>query len=61
MELAPPPTVVFGSIAFAVFWVLAVFPCVPFLPIGRTAGSPSRCNVYGRIKSSQSRSSFCCN
>ncbi|KAI8569624.1 hypothetical protein RHMOL_Rhmol02G0292200 [Rhododendron molle] len=28
-----------GSVAFAVFWVLAVFPAVPFLPIGRTAGS----------------------
>lgn len=28
-----------GSIAFAIFWVLAVFPAVPFLPIGRTAGS----------------------
>lgn len=39
MALAPPPTVVLGSIAFAIFWVLAVFPCVPFLPIGRTAGS----------------------
>lgn len=31
--------VVLGSIAFAIFWVLAVFPAVPFLPIGRTAGS----------------------
>lgn len=31
--------VVLGSIAFAVFWVLAVFPAVPFLPIGRTAGA----------------------
>ncbi|KAL5718644.1 hypothetical protein ACHQM5_011524 [Ranunculus cassubicifolius] len=31
--------VVLGSFAFAVFWVLAVFPAVPFLPIGRTAGS----------------------
>ncbi|KAL2334743.1 hypothetical protein Fmac_015956 [Flemingia macrophylla] len=39
MALAPPPTVVLGSIAFAIFWVLAVFPSVPFLPIGRTAGS----------------------
>ncbi|KAK7380342.1 hypothetical protein VNO78_32850 [Psophocarpus tetragonolobus] len=39
MALAPPPTVILGSIAFAIFWVLAVFPCVPFLPIGRTAGS----------------------
>lgn len=28
-----------GSIAFAIFWMLAVFPAVPFLPIGRTAGS----------------------
>ncbi|XVE58499.1 hypothetical protein DITRI_Ditri04bG0174400 [Diplodiscus trichospermus] len=31
--------VVLGSFAFAIFWVLAVFPSVPFLPIGRTAGS----------------------
>lgn len=39
--MAMPPTVkvVLGSIAFAVFWVLAVFPAVPFMPIGRTAGS----------------------
>ncbi|XP_061353825.1 silicon efflux transporter LSI2-like isoform X2 [Gastrolobium bilobum] len=39
MALAPIPKVVLGSIAFAIFWVLAVFPSVPFLPIGRTAGS----------------------
>ncbi|KAI9084161.1 hypothetical protein K1719_033832 [Acacia pycnantha] len=39
MALAPLPKVILGSFAFAVFWVLAVFPAVPFLPIGRTAGS----------------------
>ncbi|XP_057480836.1 silicon efflux transporter LSI2-like [Actinidia eriantha] len=39
MAMAPTVKVVLGSIAFAVFWVLAVFPAVPFLPIGRTAGS----------------------
>ncbi|OIW08039.1 hypothetical protein TanjilG_20140 [Lupinus angustifolius] len=39
MALAPIPKVILGSIAFAIFWVLAVFPAVPFLPIGRTAGS----------------------
>lgn len=39
MALAPTIKVVLGSIAFAIFWVLAVFPAVPFLPIGRTAGS----------------------
>ncbi|KAK2366780.1 silicon efflux transporter LSI2 [Trifolium repens] len=39
MALAPTQKVVLGSIAFAIFWVLAVFPAVPFLPIGRTAGS----------------------
>ncbi|KAJ9706454.1 hypothetical protein PVL29_001789 [Vitis rotundifolia] len=39
MALAPTEKVVLGSIAFAIFWVLAVFPAVPFLPIGRTAGS----------------------
>ncbi|RWW76421.1 hypothetical protein BHE74_00015489 [Ensete ventricosum] len=39
MALASVPVVVLGSIAFAIFWMLAVFPAVPFLPIGRTAGS----------------------
>jgi hypothetical protein len=39
MALASAVNVVLGSIAFAIFWVLAVFPAVPFLPIGRTAGS----------------------
>lgn len=39
MELASVPKLVLGSIAFAIFWMLAVFPAVPFLPIGRTAGS----------------------
>ncbi|KAI3458127.1 hypothetical protein Pfo_014790 [Paulownia fortunei] len=39
MAMAPAVKVVLGSIAFAIFWVLAVFPAVPFLPVGRTAGS----------------------
>lgn len=39
MAIAGTVKVVLGSIAFATFWVLAVFPAVPFLPIGRTAGS----------------------
>ncbi|WOK98917.1 hypothetical protein Cni_G07629 [Canna indica] len=39
MALASVPEVVMGSIAFTVFWMLAVFPAVPLLPIGRTAGS----------------------
>ncbi|KAK4384968.1 Silicon efflux transporter LSI2 [Sesamum angolense] len=39
MVMAPTVKVVLGSISFAIFWVLAVFPAVPFLPIGRTAGS----------------------
>jgi Na+/H+ antiporter NhaD/arsenite permease-like protein len=39
MALASTAKLVLGSIAFAIFWVLAVFPAVPFLPIGRTAGS----------------------
>ncbi|KAJ0967147.1 hypothetical protein J5N97_024064 [Dioscorea zingiberensis] len=39
MALATVSDVVLGSVAFSVFWVLAVFPAVPFLPIGRTAGS----------------------
>ncbi|XP_078173407.1 silicon efflux transporter LSI2-like isoform X2 [Carex rostrata] len=39
MALAPPIKVALGSIAFGIFWILAVFPAVPFLPIGRTAGS----------------------
>ncbi|PPS09997.1 hypothetical protein GOBAR_AA10656 [Gossypium barbadense] len=39
MALAATYKIVLGSIAFAIFWVLAVFPAVPLLPIGRTAGS----------------------
>nr|AND01205.1 putative solute carrier family 13 member [Linum usitatissimum] len=39
MAMASSAKVVLGSVAFAIFWVLAVFPAVPFLPIGRTAGS----------------------
>ncbi|KAI4320010.1 hypothetical protein MLD38_033538 [Melastoma candidum] len=39
MAMASTSKVVLGSLAFAVFWVLAVFPAVPVLPIGRTAGS----------------------
>ncbi|KQK24090.1 silicon efflux transporter LSI2 [Brachypodium distachyon] len=39
MVLASLPKVVLGSIAFGIFWMMAVFPSVPFLPIGRTAGS----------------------
>ncbi|BAF27134.1 silicon efflux transporter LSI3-like [Oryza sativa Japonica Group] len=39
MALASLPKVVMGSVAFGVFWMLAVFPSVPFLPIGRTAGA----------------------
>lgn len=39
MAMAPTVKVILGSIAFAIFWVLAVFPAVPFMPIGRTAGS----------------------
>lgn len=39
MALSSSPKVVLGSTAFGIFWVLAVFPAVPFLPIGRTAGS----------------------
>lgn len=39
MAMASTEKVVLGSIAFAVFWIMAVFPSVPFLPIGRTAGS----------------------
>ncbi|CAJ2666469.1 unnamed protein product [Trifolium pratense] len=39
MALSPIPKVVLGSLAFSIFWILAIFPAVPFLPIGRTAGS----------------------
>ncbi|XP_062209073.1 silicon efflux transporter LSI2-like [Phragmites australis] len=39
MALASVSKVVLGSVAFGVFWVLAVFPSVPFMPIGRTAGA----------------------
>ncbi|XP_078427658.1 divalent ion symporter isoform X2 [Wolffia australiana] len=30
---------ILGSIAFAIFWILTIFPTVPLLPIGRTAGA----------------------
>ncbi|XP_020574752.1 putative transporter arsB [Phalaenopsis equestris] len=39
MAMAHTARLILGSIAFAIFWILAVFPAVPFLPIGRTAGS----------------------
>ncbi|XP_051138508.1 silicon efflux transporter LSI3 [Andrographis paniculata] len=39
MAMASTEKLVLGSVAFAIFWVLAVFPAVPFMPIGRTAGS----------------------
>jgi len=39
MALASLSKVVLGSVAFGVFWMMAVFPSVPFMPIGRTAGS----------------------
>ncbi|XP_020593030.1 putative transporter arsB [Phalaenopsis equestris] len=39
MAVAGIGKVALGSIAFGVFWIMAVFPAVPFLPIGRTAGS----------------------
>ncbi|KAK2653919.1 hypothetical protein Ddye_013775 [Dipteronia dyeriana] len=39
MAMAPTVKMVLGSLSFAIFWILAVFPAVPFLPIGRTAGS----------------------
>ncbi|KAM3730028.1 hypothetical protein ACB098_12G057200 [Castanea mollissima] len=39
MAMAILVNVILGSIGFAIFWILAVFPAVPFLPIGRTAGS----------------------
>lgn len=39
MGMAPFVKVVLGTFGFLIFWVLAVFPSVPFLPIGRTAGS----------------------
>uniref|UniRef100_A0A2P2J667 Uncharacterized protein MANES_06G150600 n=1 Tax=Rhizophora mucronata TaxID=61149 RepID=A0A2P2J667_RHIMU len=39
MVMAATVKVVLGLIAFVIYWVLAVFPAVPFLPVGRTAGS----------------------
>ncbi|KAK3157687.1 hypothetical protein QOZ80_2AG0126340 [Eleusine coracana subsp. coracana] len=39
MALASTEKVVLGCVAFTIFWVLAVFPSVPFMPVGRTAGS----------------------
>ncbi|BBM98614.1 hypothetical protein MPTK1_1g14840 [Marchantia polymorpha subsp. ruderalis] len=39
MAWAEPWKVVLGCVAFTIWWILAVFPAVPWLPIGRTAGS----------------------
>ncbi|PKA56470.1 hypothetical protein AXF42_Ash015243 [Apostasia shenzhenica] len=39
MAMASAIKVALGCVAFGFFWVLAVFPAVPFLPIGRTAGA----------------------
>ncbi|KAG0593346.1 hypothetical protein KC19_1G322600 [Ceratodon purpureus] len=39
MAWAKPSKVAAGSIAFMVWWILSVFPALPLLPIGRTAGS----------------------
>ncbi|CAK9142305.1 unnamed protein product [Ilex paraguariensis] len=39
MAMAPTVKVVLGLINFGFFWMLAVFPAVPFLPIGRTSRS----------------------
>ncbi|KAG6545278.1 hypothetical protein Mapa_013391 [Marchantia paleacea] len=39
MAWAEPWKVVLGCVAFTIWWILAVFPAVPCLPIGRTAGS----------------------
>ncbi|KAG0632267.1 hypothetical protein M758_1G315900 [Ceratodon purpureus] len=36
---APEDKVIKGCIACAIWWLLAVFPAFPLLPIGRTAGS----------------------
>lgn len=38
-HIASTPKAVLGCIAFAIFWLMAVFPSVRFLPIGRTAGA----------------------
>ncbi|TYJ07541.1 hypothetical protein E1A91_A11G011700v1 [Gossypium mustelinum] len=39
MAMAAYVKLILGSVAFSIFWVLAVFPTVPLLPIGRAAGS----------------------
>lgn len=39
MAWASTPKVILGCVAFVIWWMLAVFPAVPFLPVGRTAGS----------------------
>ncbi|XP_073393748.1 silicon efflux transporter LSI2-like [Physcomitrium patens] len=39
MAWTPEVKFVQGCIAFVIWWVLAVFPAFPLLPIGRTAGS----------------------
>eukprot|EP00850_Spirogloea_muscicola_P021613 SM000256S08667 [mRNA] locus=s256:147180:149514:+ [translate_table: standard] len=39
MAWAAPSAVALGSLAFAVFWLLALFPSLPLLPVGRAAGA----------------------
>lgn len=39
VTMTPSVKAMLGSFAFAVFWVLAVFPAFPLLPIGRSGGS----------------------
>ena len=39
MVLASLQVVIFGSVSFVLFWVLAVFPSFKALPLGRTAGA----------------------
>ncbi|KAE8722072.1 Divalent ion symporter isoform 1 [Hibiscus syriacus] len=58
MAMAASYKVVLGSIAFAVFWVLAVFPAVPFLPVGRTAGSLLGAVLMNLVIAVQSKISF---
>eukprot|EP00850_Spirogloea_muscicola_P018654 SM000173S03023 [mRNA] locus=s173:285252:287574:+ [translate_table: standard] len=39
MAWASPSAVALGCLAFAVFWLLALFPSLPLLPVGRAAGA----------------------
>ncbi|KAL8217922.1 hypothetical protein R6Q57_021295 [Mikania cordata] len=50
MAMAPTVKVVLGSIALAVFWVLAVFPAAPLCPLEEQQGHYLASCFHGKAK-----------